>query len=196
MNWKSIALNILELPFTLRHKLQKTMFAECGSHVSVGKYCDFIPSHIHCGSHIHIGPHASFIASLAHIYIGDYVMFGPNVTIRGGDHRIDLINKRIMEVGGGKLPENDQDVHIEDGVWVGCNVTILKGVSIHREAVVAAGAVVTKDVPPYAVVGGNPAKILKFRGTVNEILLHETHIYPVEERMTREELIGLGIKQE
>ena len=69
----------------------------------MGQYCDFIPSHIHCGHHVHIGPHASFIASIAHIYIGNYIMFGPNVTIRGGDHRIDVIGKHIYEVGGRKI---------------------------------------------------------------------------------------------
>lgn len=154
---------------------QKKDFAECGQMVHVGHYCDMIPSHIHCGHHIHIGPHASFIASISHIYIGNYVMFGPNVTIRGGNHRIDVIGKHIYEVGGGaeKLPENDQDVHIEDGVWVGCNVTILKGVTVGKGAVVAAGAVVTKDVPPYSIVGGNPAKVIKYRFSPEEIEMNE-----------------------
>lgn len=81
---------------------QKRCFAECGDKVYVGHYCDLIPSHIHCGHHIQIGSHASFIASIAHIYIGNYVMFGPNVTIRGGNHRIDVIGKHIYELGGGQ----------------------------------------------------------------------------------------------
>lgn len=68
---------------------------------------------------------------------------------------------------------NDQDVVIEDGVWVGCNVVILKGVTVGRGSVVGAGAVVTKDVPPYAVVGGNPAKLIKYRFTEEQIKEHE-----------------------
>lgn len=101
-------------------------------------------------------------------------MFGPNCTIRGGDHRTDVLGKHIYEVSDlEKLPENDKDVHIEDGVWCGCNVIILKGVTIGRGAVVAAGSVVTKDVPPYAVVGGIPAKIIKYRFTEDEIIKHE-----------------------
>ena len=155
-------------------KGQKSRFAEFGDHVHVGHYCEFIPSHIHCGHHVHIGPHASFIASIAHIYIGNYVMFGPGVTIRGGDHRIDVVGKHIYEVGEAeKLPENDQDVVIDDGVWVGCNVTILKGVKIGKGAVVAAGAVVTKDIPPYSIVGGNPAKVIRMRFSEDEIQKHE-----------------------
>ena len=158
----------------LRAKYQLSQFAEHGDYVSVGTGCDFIPSHIHCGHHVHIGPHASFIASIAHIYIGNYVMFGPSVTIRGGNHRIDLIGKHIIEVReGDKLPENDQDVIIEDGVWVGCNAIILKGVTIGKGAVVAAGAVVTKNVPAYAIVGGNPAKVIKYRFDDKQVLEHE-----------------------
>lgn len=63
---------------------QKHRFAECGNNVTVENNCEFIESHIHCGNNVYIGQRCSFIASIAHIYIGDYVLFGPNVTIRGG----------------------------------------------------------------------------------------------------------------
>ena len=163
-----------EKVLSLRAQYQLSQFAEHGDHVSVGTGCDFISSHIHCGHHVHIGPHASFIASIAHIYIGNYVMFGPSVTIRGGNHRTDLIGKHIYEIGEKeKLLENDQDVIIEDGVWVGCNVVILKGVTIGRGAVIAAGAVITRNVPPYAIVGGNPAKVIKYRFDDEQIKKHE-----------------------
>lgn len=71
----------------------------------------------------------------------------------------------------------DNDVIIEDDVWVGTNVTILKGVTVGRGAVVAAGAVVTKFVPPYAVVGGVPAHILKFCFTAEQMIEHEKLLY-------------------
>ena len=158
----------------IRSTYQLSLFAEKGNYVYLGHSADLIASHIHCGHHVHIGPHASFMASIAHIYIGNYVTFGPSVTIRGGDHRINLIGKHIYEIGEDeKLPENDRDVIIEDGVWCGCNVTILKGCCIGKGAVVAAGSVVTKDVPPYAIVGGNPAKVIKFRFTGEQIKEHE-----------------------
>lgn len=159
---------------SIRASFQLSQFAEKGDKVYLGHSSDIISSHIHCGHHVHIGPHASFMASIAHIYIGNYVTFGPNVTIRGGDHRTDIIGKHIYEIGENeKLPENDKDVIIEDGVWCGCNVTILKGCHIGRGAVVAAGSVVTKNVPPYAIVGGNPAKIIKYRFTEKQIKEHE-----------------------
>ena len=72
-----------------------------------------------------------------------------------------------------KRKEDDLPVVIESDVWVGTNVTILNGVRIGRGAIVAAGAVVIKDVPAYAIVGGVPAKVLKYRFTEEEIVCHE-----------------------
>ena len=159
---------------SIRSSYLLSQFAEKGDNVFLGHSADLIPSHIHCGHHVYIGPHASFMASIAHIFIGNYVTFGPNVTIRGGDHRMDLIGKHIYEIGEDeKLPENDIDVFVDDGVWCGCNVTILKGCHIGRGAVIAAGSVVTKDVPPYAIVGGNPAKLIKYRFSEEQIVEHE-----------------------
>lgn len=62
---------------------------------------------------------------------------------------------------------------IESDVWIGCNVTILKGVTIGRGSVIAAGAVVAKSCPPYSIVGGVPAKVIKERFTEEEIRKHE-----------------------
>jgi acetyltransferase-like isoleucine patch superfamily enzyme len=84
-----------------------------------------------------------------------------------------------------KLPENDLDVVIEDDVWIGTRAIILHGVTIGRGAIIGAGAVVTKNVPPYAIVGGVPAKIIKFRWDVATILWHEAALYPQQQRLSR-----------
>lgn len=87
-----------------------------------------------------------------------------------------------------KTADNDKDVVIEEDVWCGANVTILKGVNIGRGCIIAAGAVVVNSAPPYSIVGGLPARCLKFRFTIEQILEHEKMLYPEEERYTREQL--------
>ena len=88
-----------------------------------------------------------------------------------------------------KNPDDDKDVIIEGDSWFGINVTILSGVTIGRGSVVAAGAVVNKSCPPYSIIGGVPAKVLKFRFTIDEVLEHERKLYSEDKRYTKEELI-------
>lgn len=87
-----------------------------------------------------------------------------------------------------KIKGLDKDIVVESDVWIGSNVTILSGVTIGRGCTIAAGAVVNRSTPPYCVVGGVPAKPIKFKWTIDEILEHERILYPEEERFTKEEL--------
>ena len=82
----------------------------------------------------------------------------------------------------------DKDVIVEEDVWIGCNVTLLAGAHLGRSSVIAAGAVVTTDIPPYCIAGGVPAKPIKFKWTIDQILEHEAALYPAAERFSREEL--------
>lgn len=82
----------------------------------------------------------------------------------------------------------DQDVIVEEDCQLGVNVTLLPGVIVRRGTTVAAGAVVTKPTAPYSVYGGIPAKHLKFYWNIDQILEHESMLYPEEERYTREQL--------
>lgn len=82
----------------------------------------------------------------------------------------------------------DRDIVVEEDVWIGCNVTLLSGAHLGRSSVIAAGAVVNSDIPPYCIAGGVPAKPIKFKWTVDQILEHEAALYPEKERFSREEL--------
>lgn len=162
----------------------------------------------HCGRDVYLRPMSSDLKGLWNLSIGDgssipkgsvfycteaplnigkKVIFGPNPTIITGNHRIDVIGRFIMD-SNDKLPENDAPVTVEDDVWTGANITILKGVTIGRGSVIAAGAIVTKSCPPYSIIGGVPAKVLKYRFTIEETLQHEAILYPPEQRLTREQL--------
>lgn len=121
-------------------------------------------SNILLGSDISLGENSFLMCTRANIVIGDHVMTGPNVTMITGGHRIDIPGRPMTSITNSeKLPENDQDIVLEGDNWIGANATILKGVTIGEGAVVAAGAVVTKDVPPFSVVGGVPATVIKMR---------------------------------
>ncbi|MBO4432228.1 MAG: sugar O-acetyltransferase, partial [Clostridia bacterium] len=89
-----------------------------------------------------------------HIYVGDRVMFGPNVTIATANHPID------PELRARALQYN-KDVYIGENVWIGAGVIIVPGVRIGKNSVIGAGSVVTKDIPENVVAVGNPCRVLR-----------------------------------
>jgi galactoside O-acetyltransferase len=93
------------------------------------------------------------------ILIGSRVLIGPYTVIRAANHRIDDVNVPIISQG-----HEPGSIVIEDDVWIGAHVTILPGVSIGRGAVIAAGSVVTRNIPAMAVAAGCPANVLRYRG--------------------------------
>ena len=99
--------------------------------------------------------------------IGRFCSIGPKVSfVVSADHYLDHLSTYAYKakiVTGGLEGVSKGDIIIDDDVWIGYGATILSGVHIGQGAVVAAGAVVSKDVPPYAIVGGVPAKVIKYR---------------------------------
>ena len=93
------------------------------------------------------------------VTIGDDVMMGPRCVIVSRDHRIDDVSVPMNQQGLAQ----DQPITIGDDVWIGANVTILPGVDIGSGSVIAAGSVVNRDVPAFAIVAGVPAKVVKHR---------------------------------
>ena len=135
----------------------KRSFAACGENVIIGRRFEVAGAdNITMGHDVYLGPGSTLLTTRAAIQLGDYVMSGPNLTIITGDHRTDILDRPMMSIAETeKLPDNDQDVIIGNDVWLGSNVTILKGVHVADHCVIAAGAVVTKDVQPeYSVWGG------------------------------------------
>ena len=105
------------------------------------------------GDHTRIGLHNTIIGPVT---IGSHVNLAQGITITALNHNFSDAEKRIDEQGVNTTP-----VVIEDDIWIGANAVILPGVTIGQHSVVAAGAIVTKDVPPHSLVAGVPAKVIK-----------------------------------
>ena len=105
------------------------------------------------GDHTRIGLHNTIIGPVT---IGSHVNLAQGITITALNHNFDDSEKRIDQQG-----ISTKEVVLEDDIWVGANAVILPGVTIGKHAVVAAGAIVTKDVPPHSLVAGVPAKVIR-----------------------------------
>jgi len=105
------------------------------------------------GDHTRIGIHCTVIGPVS---IGNHVNLAQGITVTALNHNFSDADKRIDEQG-----VSTQPVTIADDVWIGANAVVLPGVTIGRHCVIAAGAVVTKDVPDNTLVGGVPAKVIK-----------------------------------
>ncbi len=133
----------------------KLMLEKCGENVNIERKATF-STRVSLGDFSGIGINAKISGKCT---IGKCVMMGPNCTIHTTNHKFSDLDKPMMEQGF--APE--QEVIIGDDVWIGSNVIILPGVNIGSHSVIGAGSVVTKDVPEYAIVAGNPAVIKKYR---------------------------------
>ena len=106
--------------------------------------------------------------TVSRLHIGNYCSIAPDVCfIVSGDHRIDTISTFPFHVKVLKDLKHEAcskgDIIIEDDVWIGFRSTILSGVTVGKGSVIGAGSVVTKDVAPYSIVAGNPARLIKYR---------------------------------
>lgn len=152
-----------------------------------------IPANLILEEHCSLGPGANILNLRAKFIMKKYSFSGPDLMVVTGNHMtlIGIPMKFIDDKMKDQLDVNhefDRDVIVDEDVWLGARVTLLSGVHIGRGCIVSAGAVVTKDVPPYSIVGGVPAKVIKFRWSVKEILEHESKVYPIGERLSAEYL--------
>ena len=113
--------------------------------------------HITLGKHVHISRN-TYINGVGDVEIGNDTMLGPNIVLISGDHVFDDINIPIRLQGGTKAK-----ITIAENVWLGANVCVMAGVSIGKGSVIGAGSVVTKNIPPYSIAGGVPAKVIRDR---------------------------------
>lgn len=139
----------------LREICGKWMLDHCGVNVNIEKGALF-EHHIKLGDNSGIGIRSQIED---YVSIGNNVMMGPECMIFTRNHEFSDKTQPMCTQGFSEV----HPVVIEDDVWIGARVIILPGVHVGRGSILGAGAVVTKDVEPYSIVGGNPAKLLKKR---------------------------------
>lgn len=159
-----------------RQKLMKEMFAEIGENCYIEPpfHSNFGGGHVHFGSHVYANFNLTCVDD-THIYVGDYTMFGPNVTIATAGHPIwpDLREQAY---------QYNMPVRIGKNCWIGAGAIILPGVTIGDHVVVGAGSVVTKDLPSDVVAVGNPCRVLR------KISEHDREYYFKDRRIDWENL--------
>lgn len=134
----------------------RLILESCGKDVNIEKGAIFASS-VKLGDRSGIGINSRISGSCS---IGSDVMMGPECMIFTTNHEYDSLDIPMNQQGNQK----EQPVQILDDVWIGARVIILPGVTIGKGAIIAAGAVVTKDVPSFAIVGGVPARVIGYRG--------------------------------
>nr|WP_216647342.1 acyltransferase [Chitinophaga sp. SYP-B3965] len=142
---------------SFRTFLASRIILRAGKHIKIGKNV-----HFGSGKNVEIGDYTGLNTNCwigNDTIIGSDVMFGPDVSILSGGHNFERIDIPMREQGA--TPR--RPVVIGDDVWIGTRVIILPGVHVGSHSIIGAGSVVTKDVPEYAIVAGNPATIKKFR---------------------------------
>lgn len=128
----------------------------CGQHVKISARVFFGNGRdVEIGDHVDINERCR----IRNVTVGNYVMIGPEVMILASGHNTTNVNSPMIFQGPRYYPQTT----IEDDVWIGARALILPGLRIGTGAIVAAGAVVVKDVEPYSIVGGNPARVIKHR---------------------------------
>ncbi|MDD2541347.1 MAG: acyltransferase [Desulfuromonadaceae bacterium] len=163
------------LSTTLNNIRNKLLFKLLYRWVQIGKnvHCQystrFWAPHRHTvlGDNVGIGHNCHFLCD---IEIGNKVLIASYCSfLNSDDHNYKIIGKTMWDSGRG----DKYNIIISDDVWIGQAAMLLSPVKVGRGAIVSAGSVVVKDVPPYAIVGGIPARVISWRFTVEEIIEHE-----------------------
>lgn len=158
-------------------------YLKIGKHVTLERPLSATPSCIELGSYIRIQPNVKIITSPKQkVIIKDFTAIGAGTTIIAGNHTPTVSVPQYLSYLG--INDVNNILSIEEDTWIGANSTLLYKANIGRGAIVAANSVVTKNVPPYAIVSGIPAKITGVRFSPEQIIEHEKHLYLPEKRLS------------
>ena len=177
--------------YSQRERNIKRRLGFCGKDNNILPPCSIgTPQNVYLYDYTLVQPGATFIIAGGEVHIHKWSSLSFNCTVVTGNHCPTVgVNQRILE----RLHMNDKesDVVVSEDCWVGANVTLLSGTNLGRGVVVGACSLVNKEIPPYAVVVGIPAKIIAPKFTLEQVLEHERMLYSEEERLSVDYLTNL-----
>ncbi len=177
-------------PYLVNYKnTKKKYYAKSGPNTQLFGPLTLEPQCIELDDYTRLQPGVRVINSGGKLVVKKFSAVGAGVTIIASEHVPTVGIPQFLSTL--HINDTESTVVIEEDVWVGAESILLSHSHIGRGAVVAAGSVVTKPIPPYAVVAGSPAKIIKVRFTKEQIIAHEAILYPPQERMNPAELEAL-----
>lgn len=173
-----------------RPKYSRRRFGSIGRHTRIGDECALEPQYMYLDDYVVIQNRVNFISSEGRLIVKKYSVISSQCIIIPGTH-MPLVGMPFYYQTIDHIGDECSDIIIEEDCWIGAGSILLMKSHIGRGAVVAAGSVVTKPVPPYAVVAGNPARVIGVKFTKEDILKHEEALYSPSERLSAEQIDNL-----
>lgn len=170
-------------------KPQIADYGKLGINAVVGIPADLKnPKNVFLGDYSRIGRRSTIITvKKGRFIVGNNTGISEGLLVIASNHK-----QRIGKYRCANDDDNEyKNVTVGDDVWIGANVTLLAGTVINRGSIVGASSVCSKEYPPYAVIAGNPAKVIKFKMSIDGIIKHEQMLYPEDERYSKDELIKI-----
>jgi len=191
---KGIIQKILNKYKELFPQYPRKSFGRIGIHCKIGEDSALVPQNIFMDDYSIIQDRNNFISYEGKLFLGKFSVISSGCIIIPANH-VPIVGVPFYLATMTHLGDDSHDIVIAEDVWVGAGCILLPKCRIGRGAIIGAGSVVTREIPPYAVAVGNPARVVGCKFTREKVIEHEKKIYCEEERMSFEEIDSLFLNE-
>ncbi len=171
-------------------KYRKKYFGAIGDGCIIGDDCNIVPGNMYLGNNVMIQNRVNFVSHEGRLVVKDNSVISTGCIIIPGTH-LPCPGVSFYQQAKDHIGDESHTITIGEDCWVGAGCILLPKAEIGRGSIVAAGSVVTKQFPPYAVIAGCPAKIIAVKFSRDDIIMHEASIYLPQNRLKEEYLTSL-----
>lgn len=162
-----------------------SQIGKIGKCCKIGPHSQLILPNLYLDDYVILQDHINFISNKGRLYVGKFSVISAGCIIIPGQHHLK-VGMPFFVNAQYHVCDEEHDIIIAEDCWIGAGCILLPGVKIGRGAIVGAGSVVTKDISPYSVVAGCPAKTIAMRMSEKDVIIHEKNIYPMQERFSED----------